>query len=125
MTEVALKIISDAMQEMELAYGLGRFNGQADPYFVGEYQETPSDTEDGLQESTFMLTGFTRGEWLGLERAKKKIKNYFNRVSGKTAIVNNGSAVAVFYENALIVPTNDAELKRMQINLEIKEWEVI
>jgi hypothetical protein len=124
MTKAALKIISDAMQEMNLAYALGRFNGKADPYFVGEYQETESFTEDGLQESTFLLTGFSRGSWLTLEEAKERIEIFFNRVGGKTVIADNGSAVAVFYAHSLIVPTNDAELKRIQINLNIKEWKV-
>ena len=124
MMKATLKIISDAMQEMELAYGLARFNGTADPYFVGEYQETESFAENGLQESTFLLTGFSRGEWLGLENAKEKIENYFNRVSGKTVITDNGSAAAIFYAHSMIVPTNDAELKRIQINLNIKEWKV-
>lgn len=124
MTIAALKIISDAMRELGLAYGLGRFSGKADTYFVGEYQEVESFTESGLQESTFLLTGFSRGEWLELETAKEKIENYFNRVSGKIVIADNGSAVAVFYAYSLIVPTNDAELKRIQINLNIKEWKV-
>lgn len=124
MTTASLKIISDAMRELGIAYALGRFSGKADPYFVGEYQETESITEDGLQESTFLLTGFSRGEWLTLEEAKEKIENYFNRVGGKTVIADNGSAVAVFYAHSLIVPTNDAELKRIQINLNIKEWKV-
>ena len=124
MTKAALKIISDAMQEMNLAYALGRFNGKADPYFVGEYQETESFTEDGLQESTFLLTGFSRGSWLTLEEAKERIEIYFNRVGGKTVIADNGAAVAIFYTHSLIVPTNDAELKRIQINLNIKEWKV-
>lgn len=124
MTKAALKIISDAMQEMNLAYALGRFNGKADPYFVGEYQETESFTEDGLQESTFLLTGFSRGSWLTLEEAKERIEIYFNRVGGRTVIADNGSAVAIFYAHSLIVPTNDAELKRIQINLNIKEWKV-
>lgn len=124
MMQATIKIISDAMREMGLAYKLGRFSGKADPYFVGEYQETESFTESGLQESTFLITGFTRGDWLELEEAKEKIENYFNRVSGKTVITDNGSAVAIFYAHSLIVPTNDAELKRIQINLNIKEWKV-
>ena len=124
MMMATLKIIADAMQEMQLAYALGRYSGKADPYFVGEYQETESFDESGLQESTFLLTGFCRGEWLRLEEAKEKIERYFNRVSGKTVITDNGSAAAIFYAHSLIVPTNDAELKRIQINLNIKEWKV-
>lgn len=124
-----LKIISDAMKELGLAYGFGRYTPEhgtpvADPYFVGEYQETIPMTEDGLQESTFLLTGFGRASWLTLEDAKERIQRHFNMVGGKTVITDNGSAVSIFYANSMIVPTNDAELKRIQINLNIKEWKV-
>ena len=126
MTKETLKIIKDAMQDLGLEYSFGGYSGKpvVYPYFVGEYTETESITEDGLQESTFLLTGYSRGSWLALEDAKDRIENYFNRVSGKTVITDNGSAVAVFYANSMIVPTADAELKRIQINLDVKEWRV-
>lgn len=126
MSKNTLKVISDAMTELGLEYSFGRYNKKrvVYPYFVGEYQETEPFTEDGLQESTFLLTGFSRDTWLTLEDAKEKIEHYFNRVSGKTVITDDGSAVAVFYAHSLIVPTNDAELKRIQINLNVKEWTV-
>lgn len=126
MSIAALKVISDGMEALNLAYGFGVYSGNpvVYPYFVGEYTETEPTTEDGLQETSFLLTGFSRESWLALEQAKEKIENYFNKVSGKTVMADNGSAVAVFYANALIVPTGDAELKRMQINLAIKEWKV-
>ena len=121
-----LQIIASAMSDMGLNYAFGVWNGDpVYPYFVGEYQETPSTTEDGLQESTFVLTGFTRGSWLELEEAKEQIEKHFNRVSGKTVIADSGSAVAVFYAHSLVVPTGDAELKRIEINLDVKEWKVI
>ena len=126
MSKNTLKVISDAMTELGLEYSFGRYTKSRViyPYFVGEYQETEPFTEDGLQESTFLLTGFSRDTWLTLEDAKEKIANYFNRVSGNTVITDNGSAVAVFYAHSLIVPTGDAELKRIQINLHVKEWTV-
>ena len=129
MTKAGLKIISDAMESLGLAYSFMRFDvadGKEvpDAYFVGEYQETEPMDESGLQESTFLLTGFTRKEWLLLEDAKEAISAYFNKVGGHTVIADNGSAVAVFYSNSLVVPTEDAELKRMQINLLVKEWSV-
>ena len=77
-----------------------------------------------LQESTFILNGFTRGTWLSLEESKNKIEQYFNKVSGKTVIAESGNAVAVFYSSSLVIPTGDAELKRIQINLTVKEWSV-
>ena len=129
MSKQVLKIVSDAMEFLGLEYGFGEYSGSKKgrivyPYFVGEYTETVSTTEDGLQEGTVLLTGFTRDKWLTLEDARERIENYFNRVSGKTVITDNGSAVAVFYANSVIVPTGDAELKSIQINLSTKEWKV-
>ena len=126
MSKQVLKIVSDAMTALALEYGFGEYSGNPVkyPYFVGEYTENEAITEDGLQDSKFLLTGFHRGTWLELEDAKERIENYFNQVSGKTVITDNGSAVAVFYGNSLIVPTGDAELKSIQVNLTIKEWKV-
>ena len=70
------------------------------------------------------VTALDRGTWSELEDTKERIEQYFNQVSGKTVITDNGSAVAVFYGNSLIVPTGDAELKSIQINLNVKEWKV-
>lgn len=126
MSKNLLKVVSDGMTELGLEYEFGEYTKEpiVYPYFVGEYTETEPMTEDGLQETTFMLSGFSRGTWLTLENAKAKIENYFNKVYGKTAMVDDGSAVAVFYGNSLIVPTGDEELKKIQINLQCKEWKV-
>ncbi len=125
MSKEGLKIITDAMKALGLNYSFMEWNGKPEyPYFVGEYQEIPSLNEDGLQESTFLLTGFSRESWLALENAKEKIESYFNKVGGRTVIADSGSAVAVFYSNSLVIPTGDAELKKIQINLDIKEWKV-
>jgi hypothetical protein len=39
-------------------------------------------------------------------------------------MADDGSAVAIFYANSLILPTMDAELKRIRINFDIHEWSV-
>ena len=121
-----LKLVSGGMEALGLEYGFGTYAGNpiVYPYFVGDYTESEPTTEDGLQESTVMLTGFHRGTWLELEEAKEKIENYYNQVSGRTVITDNGSGVAIFYAGSLIVPTGDAELKSIQINLHVKEWKV-
>lgn len=129
MSKEVLNIIDNAMKSLKLEYGFGEYGGNSEgrivyPYWVGSYTETEPYTEDGLQETTFTLTGFSRASWLDLENGKEKIENHFNRVSGRVGITGNGSAVAVFYAGALIVPTRDAELKSIQINLSIKEWKV-
>lgn len=125
MTNEALKLVSDGMASLGLNYAFPRW--EDDPvktYFVGEYQEETPTSESGLQEADFILTGFTRGSWLELETAKEKIENYFNRISGKRVIADNGAAVAIFYNRSLVIPTGDAELKRIEIHLWVKEWKV-
>lgn len=135
MTEAGLKVISDAMYALGLNYGFAEYRVKRGeevtyPYFVGEYEEYEPLNEDGMQETAFMLTGFARAEeggkgpWLELEQAKTKIKKYFPQDVGKTVIAEDGTAVAVFYSNSLIIPTGDEELKKIQINLDIKEWSV-
>ena len=121
----AIEIIKTSLASLGINYEFATWTKEpVYPYFVGEYQETEPMTEDGLQESTFILTGFTRGKWLELEEAKETIENYFNATSGNVVIAESGSAVAIFYASSLIIPTEDAELKKIQINLNIKEWKV-
>lgn len=126
MTRNALKIINKAMEALGLEYGFGRYGKKpvVYPYWVGEYQETAPDSESGHSTASFQLTGFHRGAWDDLETQKERIANYFNKVSGKVVMAENGSAVAIFYSNSSIVPTGDAQLKRIQINLDVHEWSV-
>lgn len=125
MTQAGLRIISDAMESLGLNYGFGEYGGKVSyPYFVGEYEEIEPLNEDGMQQTTFIITGYSRNTWQALEDGRAKIKNYFPNVGGKTVIAEDGTAVAVFYSNSLIIPTVDAELKKIQINLDIREWSV-
>lgn len=124
MTTDALWLISESMAALDLNYAFIEWKGEpVYPYFTGEYQESPAVTEDGLQETDFILTGFTRGSWADLESAKQQIENYFNR-DGKVTIAPSGNAVVISYSNSFVVPTGDAELKRIEIHLDVKEWKV-
>lgn len=118
-----LKFISEKLERLKIPYAFEEWtaNEVPDPYFVGEYNEVESTEreENGYQETTFILTGTGR-KWLGLEQAKEIIENNIT----ETAILPNGNGIAVFYSNSFPVPTGDAELKRIQINLTIKEWRV-
>ena len=117
----ALKYINQTLDENSINYEFMQWTKDiVYPYFTGEYQEAEELNEDGLQEATFILNGFSKGSWLELEQAKEKIEKIFN----KTAILPNGNGLAVFYSNGLVIPTGDANLKRIQINLEVKEWKV-
>lgn len=124
MTNDAQKLVSEGMTALGLNYAFMEWKDKpVYPYFTGEYQEQPVFSEDGLQEADFILNGFTRGGRSELEAAKTKIENYFYR-EGRTAIAPSGNAVAVCYNNSFVVPTGDAELKRIEIHLIVKEWKV-
>ena len=127
MTVAVLKFINDAMGSAGIPYEFMEYTSSIDAisaYWVGEYSESPLAAEDGCQKTQFILTGTGKGSWLMLEQQKAEIEKLFPTVGGRTAILDNGSGIAVFYENAFPVPTGDGFLKRLQINLTVKEWKV-
>lgn len=124
MTSEPLKLISDGMAALGLNYAFERWEDEPKyPYFTGQYLEEESTSEDGMQQCDFILTGWHRGSWLDLEAAKEKIENYFYR-DGRTAIASNGNAVVVSYSHSFVIPSGDAELNKIEIHLNVKEWKV-
>lgn len=127
MTTDGLNFISAAMESAGIPYEFMEYTSAIDSisaYWVGEYSEAEAVTEDGLQETQFILTGTGKGSWLELEEQKEKIEQLFPAIAGRMAILDNESGIAVFYGNAFPVPTGDGFLKRLQINLTVKEWKV-
>lgn len=123
MSLAVLKHIKEKLINGGINYEFGEWKSDiVYPYFVGEYNESPSNEEDGSIEGAFILNGFTTGNWLDLENAKETIENLF---AYDTSITESGSGLTVSYNGSLIIPTGDANLKRIQINLSIKEWRVI
>lgn len=121
MTIQALGFITKLLKDNGINYEYGEWTSKvAYPYFVGEYTENEALTENGMLETNFVLNGFTRGSWLDLEQAKQTIKDLANY----QCLLENGNGFSIKYGNSLIIPTGDIELKRIQINLRIKEWSV-
>ena len=118
-----LKFISEQMDAIGIPYEFMQWNSPVVyPYFVGEITEEPTMTEDSAEESTLLLTGFHRGgEWLDLITAKETIKRNFDPNYGLRADTDSGS-IAVFFDGFFPIPTDEADLKKIQINLKIKEW---
>lgn len=125
MSIAAMNYVGGLMDRLGIPYAFMRKNDKAgvDYYFVGEYDEIAMTTreENGRQDTNFILRGFTRKDWLLLEEAKAKIE----KNASFTAILPDGTGMAVSYDGATIVPTGDAELKSIKINLTIREWRVI
>ena len=117
-----LKFINEQMDILAVPYAFGEWTSDVIyPYSVGEITEEPVVTEDGLEESTMILTVFHRGKYVDMETVKEKIKRHFCPVTGLCAKTDSGS-IAVFFDGSFYIPTGEAELKKMQINLKIKEW---
>lgn len=131
MSEEALKIISDVMEKLGLNYEFMEWTGdRVYQYFTGEYQEVEKPPDSITDESKFILSGFARRQkgktnpYLSLENAKKKIKKKFNKETGYIVTTDTGSVVAIFYSSSFPVRTVDADLKKIQINLDVMEWSV-
>ncbi len=122
MIEAMLGIVKNAMQSNNIPYEFMRFKSDVeDRYWVGEYSEVTTDTEDGYNEYTMLLTGTTQNAWLELIKDTEKMKDHFPQIGGlRTA--NEEGVVVIFYDNSFPVPTGEADLKRIQINLHIKSW---
>ena len=119
-----LKFINQQMAAIGVPYEFGEWSSAVVyPYTVGEITEEPTMTTDGLEESTMILTSFHRGALIELEKIKDKIKKHFNPVHGLNGWTDSG-AIVVFFDGSFYVPTNEAELRKLQINLRIKEWKV-
>lgn len=118
----ALKFIKEQMNILAVPYEFDEWTSAVEyPYFVGEIVEEPTETEDGKEESTMILTGFTRGKYIALEEIKEKIKKHFHPIHGFRSETDSGS-IAVFFDGAMNIRTGEADLKKIQINLKIIEW---
>lgn len=124
MSIATLEYIKNLMQRIGIPYEFMRWNLEPpdEYYFTGEYNEHEMTTREecGRQDATFILRGYTWGSWLLLEQAKAKIE----RSLPLTAILDDGSGVAIFYSSGTVVPTGDADFKSIKIDLTIQEWRV-
>lgn len=117
-----LAFINEQMGIIAVPYEFGEWSSDITyPYFVGEITELPTMTEDGFEESDLILTGFHRGTMLDLLTVKERIKKHFDPICGLRGNTDSG-AIAVFFDGFFPVPTGEADLKKIQINLKIKEW---
>lgn len=124
MTKELLLYINTCLENASVPYEFMRWTKTLTfPFFVGEYSEETPLTEDGLEQGVFILTGTTNNSLMELETFKETIKALFPD-DATTAILDNGSGVAVSYSNSFPVPTGEQGLFRIQINLNYKEWKV-
>lgn len=125
MTIEGLEYMNSMFESLGIPYEFMQWNSPNVPntYWVGEYIEAESLNEDGMEESTFILTGTTNQNFLVLESVKQTIKQHLGN-EGKTAILDSGSGVAVLYVGSQNLPSVEDGVHRLQVTLKIKEWRV-
>lgn len=118
-----LGFINKVMTSLGLNYEFDEWKSDPVPktYWVGEYNEN-GDEDDASNGATFILTGTTMGSRLILEQQREIIQNYIE--NGLTAILEDNSGIAVLYLNGFGIPSAVEGMKRVQVNLKIKEWKV-
>ena len=123
MIESALGFVREELDKIGVPYEFMRWTSSTKPnrYWIGEYSVTPTNTEDGYKEFTLLLTGTTQDLWSVLMQDRAKIEDHFPNIGGLSKTTEDG-VVVIFYENDFPVPTGEADLKRLQINLRIKAW---
>ena len=87
-------------------------------YWVYTYVESDNNFETGCKSGILILEGFTRKDISTLEMQKEKIIEKFMdfRKTVDNTTVYLGSA------NGQEIDTYDPELKKIQINIDFKEW---
>ena len=124
MTEATLTWFANLMENLSIPYDFMEWKEKPpeDYYFTGSYieAETMDSEESNHFQFVFILRGFTRKDWLLLERAKAKIK----KNAKVRTILPDGTGLAVSYAIGEEVPTGDASLKGIKINLNVDEWRV-
>lgn len=117
-----LDIVASEMEKINVPYEFMEWTGSIQyPYWVGEYSEISTYTEDGYKECTVILTGTTKGSWMELEETRAKIEEHFPGPHGLRIAADDG-AVVIHYDNSFPVHTGEADLKRLQINMQVKQW---
>lgn len=111
-----------ALSALGISYEFGEWSDTNVPqtYWTGEYFEEPNDVESGLISTEFVLTGVTRGKFSNLEMEKELIRRNFQH--GFRFIMVDGTGVHVAYNNATMIPTDDENLHRIEVSLDVKQW---
>ena len=120
-----LNFIQQELNNAGIPYEFERWTDAVSyPYFVGETSPVEPMNEDGMEETTFILTGWNRSDLYPLYLISEKIRNIFPPVGGKTAILESGSGIAVFFADAFPIDSGEEDLRKIQINLTVKTWKV-
>lgn len=115
-----LEILNREMAAIGINYHLMMATNPVYPYFTCEPTENDFSFEENKTQGQLLIEGWTRGTWNELFAAKDIIKQHF----ADYRTVENGEAVYINYLSSLPIRSGEAELKKIQIILEFKTWEL-
>ena len=115
-----LEIVNREMAAIGINYHLMMATNPVYPYFTCEPSENDFSFEENKTQGQLLIEGWTRGTWSELFAAKDIIKQHF----ADYRTVENGEAVYINYLSSLPIRSGEAELKKIQIILEFKTWEL-
>ena len=113
-----LKILKKELENMNIPYTFDEWDKDYElPQFIGEILETPTIDEDGLNEHSFILTGYSK-TYDYLFNISDKLKNKY-----KTSKIVDG--ITIKYDDTITISNDIDDLKQIQITFKIKDWSVI
>lgn len=120
MIDKVLEIINDEMTNIgvDYSYMINDKEPITYPYVTGEYSENGYSSENKMTTCDLLLECWNRGSEYGLIEVINKIKNHFDNFS----TVQDGVGVAIDYSSCVPRRTNDINLKKVEIHLDIVYW---
>lgn len=111
------------INELDINYHYERNNSTEIiyPYWVGEVLSTSQTYEDRSENITIKLVGTSQGSYTELLTEYDKIKNYFKQT--RKQHFDNGVVVFNLAGTNPHIPTGEADLKRVEINIDAILWE--
>lgn len=119
--EEVLKIINEQMKALGVEYYYLYNNAPKVnyPYVTGEFTQNNYSYEDGSNNGDMLLECWSRGSQLSLVYLLQRIKEHFEDLR----IVKDDIVAHISFNSAYPVRTNDVELLKTEIHLDITYWE--
>lgn len=89
------------------------------PYCTGEFTQSEYSYEDNSNKGDFLLELWNRGSYTPLITLENTIKNYFRNLH----VMKGNTAIAINYNASMPIETNEANLYKIEIHLDISYWE--
>lgn len=120
MIEKVLEIINQEMIGLGIDYHFMTNDKEkvTYPYVTGEYYEAGYSSENAKTTGQLLLEGWQRGLYSDLISVANSIKNHFDELQ----IVTDDVAIAFDFNTFNPLRTDDPELKKFEIYIDIVYW---